>query len=831
MLFDAVSTSGPSLQTGGTPIISPLNNSNGWHSVFSNPLTYGFDGIRICDPTNAACYTTGWMLSAGSGIGVGPWAGKDWGMDGSKLISIAKWWNSESETATFHQDGGSIHFEFRGSDTAPNSAGSNGDLLDSLDTAFGSPATLTYSGSTAYRYHWIVASGSVSRNVFATEFEFLGTGGGVSTPSKSVSPPAVLSGVPLVQTGGTVTLGAEMLADVQEYADLGPHRSGSTNDRSTMDWMQDYFTALRPTWRVVRSTAPMYAWFDYQGCDLVVDGEAIECFGVWLPTTACINGSLPIHWVGSNSHSDSGGTHSPAPLTSLDQRHLPSLTGKVALIELDSTSLDVPGSRPSGSGLLIQRAIDRGAAAVLVINRGGGGHNNQSPNHPKPTALDAPSEYSSRPWAVPVLVVGREAQEGLRRPGARIEHACVRGQLGTSETHHLLAMLNVSAANGSASNTSASRTLLTEKPRKIIVTTSTSGWFRGADEHGTGVALFRALGRALPTSLGEHNVEMLFMASSGDEVGEGGVEHFIEQAAALDFTPAETTLWLSLDSTLVTSLALLADSPPPREDINRHVYFGIDFTEARLWDVTRPLASLGFHPRIRLPDERDGHMRAASEAGYAAIDFFGHSYGFHTANDNAGSSSAHVLQNVALAVREAIGIAISMSVSTYCADDLSIGFNASCAELVSSAPFDMCDLTLLDLQRLWPHFRAHWPHAAVDETYVRPARYGTGRHHVYDLCTRSCAELRGSGPCSRINTAKGEPCDQFVVARAANAAHGYYFLKQQAAQQLFIEQAEASLCEAPSYGIRLQQLLLPLRWATSLHVLSAFYVKTICTRE
>lgn len=86
--------------------------------------------------------------------------------------SQAVWWHGIDDNAQLAQDAGIVMtYAFRGSNNPASFGADTGDLLGTVALANGRPE-MDYTGTTAYRYHWIVASGSGSRNVFATEFEF-----------------------------------------------------------------------------------------------------------------------------------------------------------------------------------------------------------------------------------------------------------------------------------------------------------------------------------------------------------------------------------------------------------------------------------------------------------------------------------------------------------------------------------------------------------------------------------------------------------------------------------------------------------------------------------
>ena len=177
------------------------------------------------------------------------------------------------------------------------------------------------------------------------------------------------------------SIGDALYADVQHYVSLSPHRTGTSGDHATAQWLQSRLSHL--AWRTTLVRAAVDPFFDYHGCEVRVSSDNFECFGVWLPNSTCIGGGLPIKLANG------------AP--NFVERH-------VAVVEVSSATLK------GGAGAAIQAAINRGAAAVLVINGAGDLGDGPAPEHRDPTALNAPAPYRSAVWSVPVLLVGGSAR-------------------------------------------------------------------------------------------------------------------------------------------------------------------------------------------------------------------------------------------------------------------------------------------------------------------------------------------------------------------------------------------------------------------------------------
>jgi len=73
--------------------------------------------------------------------------------------------------------------------------------------------------------------------------------------------------------------GVQCFADVAAYSAFDSH-AGSPSDAATIDWLRD---RLPSDFDVAEQPFLIKKYFDYAGCDLVIDGHGHECFGVWLP--------------------------------------------------------------------------------------------------------------------------------------------------------------------------------------------------------------------------------------------------------------------------------------------------------------------------------------------------------------------------------------------------------------------------------------------------------------------------------------------------------------------------------------------------------------------
>jgi hypothetical protein len=77
------------------------------------------------------------------------------------------------------------------------------------------------------------------------------------------------------------------------------------------------------------------------------------------------------------------------------------------------------------------------------------------------------------------------------------------------------------ATSSAASNGKAART--------IVVSTPTTGWFTCTCERGSGIAVYLALARTVASTTADLN--FVFVATAGHEVGHGGMTDFMQHRA------------------------------------------------------------------------------------------------------------------------------------------------------------------------------------------------------------------------------------------------------------------------------------------------------------
>ena len=263
----------------------------------------------------------------------------------------------------------------------------------------------------------------------------------------------------------------QCFADVAAYSAFDSH-AGSPSDAATIDWLRD---RLPSDFDVAEQPFLIKKYFDYAGCDLVIDGHGHECFGVWLPNATQV-------------------------------RHLRAARGTTRLA-LSTRLAVVTCPHRRLVGMVPARRSRQQLSSGRRRWRWPTTSRSTAPTH-VPThadwplvALNAPAPYHQQPWPVPVAVVGSAAAAAMLRAGAIVDRLHVRGTCCTSRTaRSLVASLRV---GGAAADASKKPVLWSpsQPPIRLIVSTPTSGWFQCGGARGVGVALWLQLARALPALL------------------------------------------------------------------------------------------------------------------------------------------------------------------------------------------------------------------------------------------------------------------------------------------------------------------------------------------
>jgi hypothetical protein len=314
---------------------------------------------------------------------------------------------------------------------------------------------------------------------------------GVAAASLSLDPQAMARG-----RRGMSQL--SLFDDVRAYDALGEHRTASDGDVATTRWLERRLGEAGLTTELQRLTAPL---FKPVQCRIELAGGAFAAFPAWPPVTTAPDGLE--------------GVLAPAEAGDLAR--------KIALVRIAYT----PGASwaAAGSGEAVMAAIGKGASAVIAITEGPTG---------QIIALNTvPGRFQ---WTAPVVIAGG-------RNGAALNKAAVDG------ARVRLVSTGQSIPAAEAANVVGRRP---GRGKTIVVSTPKSGWFHCAGERGSGLAVFLDLA---PWLVRHSDADLLFVATSGHELGYGGGDVFVRSAPP----PDQVRLWLHIGANVAVQDVTVAD--------------------------------------------------------------------------------------------------------------------------------------------------------------------------------------------------------------------------------------------------------------------------------
>jgi hypothetical protein len=292
--------------------------------------------------------------------------------------------------------------------------------------------------------------------------------------------------------------GEALYRDVAAYDALGEHRSASTTDNRTAEWIA---TELRQSGCEVAFQTFPAACFEAETIRLCPGGgEAMEIFPQW-----------PVNLTGPQGISGRLAQWDASP----NRANADSVTGAIAVTRLGA------GEHPCVAGAAIRAAAGAGARGVLVIT--------ESPTG-EIVAFNAP--FDMPPWPVPAALIGQKHEKLL-------EAGIKSGRRATL------------IIDGDSTLQATARNVIGRQDRGaakwVVILTPHSGWFHCAGERGPGVALL--LGLARWTAARDLPANFLFVSASGHELGMIGENTFIDEAAP---SPDKVAFWLHLGASIGT---------------------------------------------------------------------------------------------------------------------------------------------------------------------------------------------------------------------------------------------------------------------------------------
>jgi hypothetical protein len=400
--------------------------------------------------------------------------------------------------------------------------------------------------------------------------------------------------------------GAALYADVQRYESFGPHRYGSPGAERALAWIAEELEHAGLKVSSQRFSLPRQ--YDFEAATLSVDGETRPVMPQWWIPEQQATFTLTAPFAASASGLAAG---------SFIRLNLPFDRGAYL------TAQHVAA---------IESAFARRPAAVLLTI-----------DHPSGEIFTYNVDQKTPPWPVPVILVAPKdrplldrAQQSGRPVSVSVQGAWRRDVPGRNVVGRLDRGLNQGKGG-----------------RWLAVSTPVTSWFTSTCERGPGIAGFLAMARLAATRWPD--VGLVFVATSGHEVGHGGMEHFLHDGAP---RPDATLAWAHFGA----SLACFGW----RRDGERWVTDRQVDTRQRLVlrsqamdaAVTRRFKDVVATPLV---GERAGvgELRDVLAAGYPR--FFGmagsHAF-FHTPADSAATTGPEILEPVVRAFAETLDDAV-----------------------------------------------------------------------------------------------------------------------------------------------------------------------------
>ena len=285
-----------------------------------------------------------------------------------------------------------------------------------------------------------------------------------------------------------------------------------------------------------------------------------------------------------------------------------------------------------------------------------------------PVALNAPLPYNAEAWPVPVVLIGCgalaafEKSHGGSAPSALDSLAVAAASEAThAASRNVVGTLRISHADGAEAPESTNTTTRARcHTRRFIVSTPISGWFHCGGERGPGVAIFLGLAEALPRLAAARSarsaaqcggVELLFVGTSGHELGDMGAELNLASLAARGWgVESGVDAFVSLGASIMTWQNITGPGATP-DGVYRSP---LCYNTERIGDaLVKPFRAAGYAPGLNRSDLA-GELLKVIGAGYSAFGFYGDFYRFHTPEDDASSTSAELLETAGKATLAAL---------------------------------------------------------------------------------------------------------------------------------------------------------------------------------
>lgn len=389
--------------------------------------------------------------------------------------------------------------------------------------------------------------------------------------------------------------GANLYADVETYVSLGVHRFGTDTDRKTTDWIADELSSAGL--KTEFQTFSLGKQYLLDQASVTLGDKTIAALPFWWPPQDKASFSLTATLAGDTG--DAG--------------------GRIVWLRL-------PNDRAAYLADAHRNAIKAAAARMplaIVVTIDNSGEDIYAYNVAQDDA----------PWPVPVIIVAASAQAVLdkaRHDGTPVA-IDVKGRYAANvEGRNVVARLDRGA------------------DKTIVVSTPTTGWFTCGCERGSGIAGFLAMARSF--AIMKPDVNFVFVATAGHEIGHGGMEVFLHNQPP---PPDKTLAWIHFGASIAcyewqkteTGWTTTKTVDPRRAMISSQS--AANLTQAAF--NGQPFV------RVTASGPPPGELRDIYAAGYR--NFFGIAAGhrfFHTPADTAATTGPEALEPVVRGFAQAI---------------------------------------------------------------------------------------------------------------------------------------------------------------------------------
>jgi hypothetical protein len=374
--------------------------------------------------------------------------------------------------------------------------------------------------------------------------------------------------------------GARLFADVERYGSFGLHRYGSPGAHAAIDWIAEGLGGAGLA--VSKQSFTLGRQYVHEQGELSVGGQRLDVVPQW--------------WMPE----DRASFELTAPIVATGEA-----PGKFVRLTLPFDRGAYLNDRHRQA---LAAAFERRPAAVLLTIE-----------HPSGEIFTYNVDQASKPWPVPVILVAPKDSAALD----------AAQQAGTPVTVRIRGHYQQDVAGDNVVGR-----LDRGRGRWLVVSTPVTSWFTSTCERGPGIAAFLAVARRAAKTY--DNLDLAFVATSGHEIGHGGMEVFLHAGAP---PVTKTAAWVHFGSALAcrdTVAKAILSSASFAPLIERH-FAGIDGTR--------------FTGEKAAVDE----MRDVHAAGYP--NFFGmaasHKF-FHTPADSAAFTSPALLKPMVAAFAAAL---------------------------------------------------------------------------------------------------------------------------------------------------------------------------------